>query len=85
MPIAITQPSYHHYQKLNHHISASLFAIAGAKRAMVTGSSSSSKARAMKMIIASGFEDASSISGTGIALTSGIVSTQSVSRLDRMQ
>jgi hypothetical protein len=50
MPIAITQPSYHHYQKLNHHISASLFAIAGAKRAMVTGSSSSSKAGAYTTI-----------------------------------
>ncbi|KAE7999976.1 hypothetical protein FH972_004350 [Carpinus fangiana] len=46
MPIAITQPSYHHYQKLNHHISASLFALAGAKRAMVTGSSSSSSSKA---------------------------------------
>jgi hypothetical protein len=50
MPIAVTLPSYQHYQKLNHRISASLFALSGAKRAIVTGSSSSSNAGAYTTI-----------------------------------
>lgn len=38
---SITYPVYYyHYQKLNHRISASLVALVGAKRAMVTASSS---------------------------------------------
>ena len=38
---SITTPSYYyHYQKLNHRISASLVGLVGAKRAMVTASSS---------------------------------------------
>ena len=48
---SITAPSYYyHYQKLNHHISASLVALVGAKRAMVTASSSSKGAGAFTTI-----------------------------------
>ncbi|KAK4584166.1 hypothetical protein RGQ29_022058 [Quercus rubra] len=40
---SVTTPSYYyHYQKLNHRISASLVGLVGAKRAMVTASSSKS-------------------------------------------
>ncbi|XP_050291275.1 uncharacterized protein LOC126732463 isoform X2 [Quercus robur] len=48
---SITAPSYYyHYQKLNHRISASLVALVGAKRAMVTASSSSKGAGAFTTI-----------------------------------